>query len=160
MILAGLVVFEGIAQFIDPPARAGYKIIEPPAWIIPFQLVRRIAFTTLLLPVVCLFGGDTRETMVAVAVLFATLLASNMIIGYDSVPGLLWVALIFELFSQAFVWVSWPSGCCLGDTIRSRHFEAGLACGRRRLIQPTEVVVEAIQRSCGRYCPRYPWTGC
>lgn len=104
MILAGLVVFEGLAQLLDPQARAGYEIVEPPAWILPFQLVRGIVFTALLLPVIALFAGDRRETMVAVAVLFGTLLASNMIAGYEAVPGLLWVAHFFELFGQAFVY--------------------------------------------------------
>lgn len=104
MILAGLVVFEGVAAFVDPHARAGYEIVEPPAWILPFQLVRGLVFTALLIPVVALLGGEIRETELTVAMLFATLLASNMIAGYDAVPGLLWVAHFFELFAQAFVY--------------------------------------------------------
>ena len=103
MIVAGLVVFEGIAGVVDPQARAGYEIVEPPAWILPFQLVRGTIFTMLLIPIVYLFDGGVRETQGTVALLFATLLASNMIVGYDSVPGLLWMAHFFELFLQAFV---------------------------------------------------------
>ena len=104
MIVAGLVVFEGLAAAIDPAARAGYDIVEPPAWILPFQLVRGVAFTAVLLPAIALFGGGYRETQLAVAATFAVLLASNMIAGYDAVPGLLWVAHFFELLGQAFVY--------------------------------------------------------
>ncbi|MFB6354567.1 MAG: hypothetical protein ABEJ92_10845 [Halobacteriales archaeon] len=104
MIIAGLVVFEGLASVVDPAARAGYEIVDPPAWVLPFQLVRGLAFTALLVPVIAAFRGGYRETQLSVALLFAVLLSSNMLAGYAAVPGLLWVAHFFELFAQALVY--------------------------------------------------------
>lgn len=104
MILAGLVVFERLALAIDPVAYADYELLTPPSWIIPFQLVRGLVFTALLVPVIAMYRGGYRATQLAVATLFAVLLSSNMIAGYDAVPGLLWIAHFIELFSQAFVY--------------------------------------------------------
>jgi hypothetical protein len=104
MVLAGLVVFTGVGRVVDPVALANYDLLETPAWVLPFQLVRGLVFTALLLPVVYLLRGGLRETQLTVALLFAVLLSSNMLQGYDSVPGLLWIAHFAELFSQAFVY--------------------------------------------------------
>lgn len=105
MILAGVAVFTPIAQVIDPVALANYGIFEEtPAWVLPFQLLRGVVFTAILLPVVYAYRGDLGETRLAVATLFAVLLGSYMIAGHDAVPGLLWVAHFVELASQAFVY--------------------------------------------------------
>jgi hypothetical protein len=62
MIGGGLVLFSPVAQFVDPQALANYEILAPPAWVLPFQLVRGALFTAFLLLIVYLFSGGYRET--------------------------------------------------------------------------------------------------
>lgn len=102
-LAAGLFVFMGVAELVDPVALAEYEILDPPSWIFPFQALRGIIFAGLMLPVVYLFAGGLRETQVTVALAFAVLLSSGLLLPDSGLPGLLWVAHAAEVFSSSFV---------------------------------------------------------
>jgi hypothetical protein len=104
MIGGGLAIFTPVAQLVDPQALANYEIFDPPAWILPFQLLRGVLFTALLLPIVYLFRGGYRETQVTVALLFAWLLSWGMLLPAETIPGHLWLAHFVEVFVSMFVY--------------------------------------------------------
>ncbi|WP_254533502.1 hypothetical protein [Natrinema gelatinilyticum] len=103
MIAGGLVLFSPVAQFVDPQGWANYEILDPPAWVLPFQLIRGALFTAFLLPIVYLFSGGYRETQLTVALAFAWLLSWGMIIPTETIPGRLWIAHFIEVFISMFI---------------------------------------------------------
>lgn len=134
MIFGGLVVFEPVAQLVDPQALSTYEILDPPAWILPFQLVRGVVFTALLLPVIYLLRGGYRETQVTVATLFAWLLGSGLLIPTATIPGNLWMAHFVEVFGSMFVYAL----VLVPLVFRSHHPLARLASRRRRRAEAVE----------------------
>lgn len=103
VIAGGVVLFTPLARFLGPRALAGYQIFTPPAWILPFQLLRGALFTAFLVPVIALFAGGYRETQLTVALAFAWLLSWGLIIPTETIPGRLWIAHFVEVFVSMFV---------------------------------------------------------
>lgn len=102
-LAAGLFVFVGVAELVDPVAYAEYEILDPPSWIFPFQALRGVVFAAAMLPVVYLLRGGVREAQGTVALAFAVLLSSGLLLPDSGIPGRLWVAHFAEVFGSSLV---------------------------------------------------------
>jgi hypothetical protein len=100
-VVFGALVYLPLARALAPAALEASASPELPAWVLPFQMVRALLWTALALPVIRMTEGPWWETGLLVALLFAVLMGSNLLLPNEMPAGLRWAHLI-EVAGEAF----------------------------------------------------------
>jgi hypothetical protein len=105
-VVFGALVYLPLAGALDPAALQAYASPDLPPWVLPFQMLRALLWTALALPLIRMMKGGWWETGFVVALVFAVLMGSNLLMPADMPTGLQ-LAHLIEVTGEAFVfgWV-------------------------------------------------------
>lgn len=96
----GMFVFQPLAGEAFAEYYAGLQL---PGWILPFQMVRAMIWVALALPIIRMMKGHWWEAGLAVALLFAVLMGSLLLIPSEIMPTEIRMAHFVEVTSSNFV---------------------------------------------------------
>ena len=80
-----------------------YGDIQLPVWFVPFQLLRGLVWVALALPVIRMMKGSRQETGVAVGLLLALLIGTQLFVPTAFMPESIRMAHFVELVSSQFL---------------------------------------------------------
>jgi hypothetical protein len=101
-VIFGALVYLPLAGALDPAALRASTGPELPPWVLPFQMVRALLWTTLTLPVIRMMKGNWWETGLVIALLYSVLMGANLLMPTDMPIGLQ-LAHLIEVCGEAFV---------------------------------------------------------
>jgi hypothetical protein len=85
-------------------------------WLIPFQILRAMLWTAIALPVIRMMKGQWRETALALGLLFAVLMNSQLLVPNPYMPEAVRMAHLMETASSNFLF-----GLLVGWLLTQRH---------------------------------------